>query len=186
MVVPLAAAANYCIAWGAWSEAVTSGTREFPSTILSAPLGHWPQASPEWPPPHVAHVSCRGFDSTVYAVRAQWTPAGLIATESTPEVSRSWLELKVGVPFRCATQTLCAETWHVPVPAGHVPARRFDDAIAVLGTKVPWRPLWPGFIANTGLMALPLLLCVWLVGRAGHVLARLRASNVAAGRALER
>lgn len=186
MVLLLAAAANYAIAWNGLSKAVTGGTHEFPSAILSAPLGRWPQASPEWPPPHVAHVSCRGLDSTVYAVTAQWTPAGLIATEGTSEVSRSWQELKVGVPFRCAVQTIRQENWHVPVPAGHVPAPRFDDGIAVLGTNMPWRPLWPGFLANTCLIAVPLAVFVWLPGHAGRWNARLRAGDVTAGRALQR
>ncbi len=181
IVLLIASAANFYIAWGRLAEAVAGGTREIPATILSSRIGAWPEPSPLWPAPHAATVSCKAFDSMSYVVRAQWTPSGFVTNEANPQVTRFWQELRVGVPFRCASQNIRQENWHVPVPPGHVPAPRLDDGVPVLGINMPYRPIWPGFIANTGVIALPLLLALWLLGHFMRWLAPRRRLRVAKG-----
>ncbi len=163
LVLLIAAGANLCIAWGRLGEAVAGGMQTTPATIMSSPIGAWPEPLPLWPAPHVATVSCKAFDSTTYVIRAQWTPTGFVANETNPDVSRFWQEIRVGLPFRCASQRICQENWHVPIPPGHVPAPRFDDGVPLLGINMPCRPIWPGFNANTGAIALQLLFAAWLL-----------------------
>jgi hypothetical protein len=181
LVLLISAGVNLVIAWVLLDVAVAGGTTMVPPTILSTPIGAWPEPSVAWPAPHVTTVSCTAFDSTVYAVRAKWTPTGFVAVGANPDVSRFWQDIRVGVPFRCASQAIRAETWHVPVPPGHVPAARTDDGLPVLGINWPCRPIWPGFIANTVVIALPLVLAVRLYATFMRWLAPQRRFRVANG-----
>lgn len=175
----VAAVVNVGVAWWLMSKAVLAGTPTIPPTILACSLGVWPEPAVGWPAPHVGTVSCAAFDSVTYAVRAAKTPTGFVSARANPEVSRSWHEIRVGVPFRCLKHRTRQENWHVPIPVGHIPAARVDEGIA-LGV-LPCRPIWAGFIANTILFAIPLFIVGWLLDRFGRWLAPQRRIWIARG-----
>ncbi|XVJ60663.1 MAG: hypothetical protein HEQ23_15225 [Tepidisphaera sp.] len=168
-ILLFAAGLNIVIAWVWWGRAVASGTREIPPTLLASPVGVWPEPSGPWPAPRVATVSCTGFDATTHVVKARWTSSGLVTSEANSDVARTRLEIRIGVPFRCASKVVRQENWFVPIPPGHVRAANVDDGVLIPGMPpgitLPIRPIWSGFIANTALIAIALFLAERLLGR---------------------
>jgi hypothetical protein len=139
-----------------------------PAGILTAPRGLWPDHAPAWPAPHVSSVRFTGVESTVWAVRAAMTTSGIVESPTYPEVSRFWWRMETGFPALSFRQWIVQENWHVAVPAGHTPQPNTDDGLPILGFRWPWRPVWPGFVLNTGLYTACAALVWWPLSAASR------------------
>ncbi len=143
------AVTNFAVSCQSVGRAVLSTHGGLPADILTAPAGVWPDAAVQWPPPHAAVLTRRGYTTRVYALRAIHTPTGFIKVPQAPDVSRIWQVTESGYPFLSFRQTIGQENWHVPVPPGHTPRQNTDDGVTIRGIAWPGRPIWPGFIGNT-------------------------------------
>jgi hypothetical protein len=143
------------VAWMLYLHAVKSGLALVPMGIHVAPLGSWPDASFDWPAPHVGSVHDFRVDATTHLMRAVVTADGLARVNVAPDLQVSAYRERIGVPMRSLECEQRSVTWTIAVPAGYPPASWAQRGTAdlLLGPRMPVGPLWRGLVVNTALYA---------------------------------
>ncbi|MFN5945624.1 MAG: hypothetical protein ACK5ZG_10945 [Phycisphaerae bacterium] len=143
------------VAWVLYLHAIRSGLSTVPMGIHVAPLGSWPDASIDWPAPHVGSVHDFRVDATTHLMRAVVTADGLARVNVAPDLQVSAYRVRIGVPMRNLEHEQRSVTWTIAVPAGYPPASRVDNSgtVPLLGSMLPVRPVWRGMVVNTALYA---------------------------------
>ncbi len=143
------------VAWALYLHAMRSGLRTVPMGIHVAPLGSWPDASFDWPAPHVGSVHDFRVDATTHLMRAVVTPDGLARVNVAPDLQVSAYRVRIGVPMRSFEHEQRNVMWVIPAPAGYPPASRVDNSgtVPLLGSFMPVQPIWRGLLVNTALFA---------------------------------
>ncbi len=143
------------VAWVLYLHAIRSGLSTVPMGIHVAPLGSWPDASIDWPAPHVGSVHDFRVDATTHLMRAVVTADGLARVNVAPDLQVSAYRVRIGVPMRSLEHEQRSVTWTIAVPAGYPPASRVDNSgtVPLLGSMLPVRPVWRGMVVNTALYA---------------------------------
>lgn len=107
--------------------------------------GHWSDASPYWDVPLVYTCTNIGVD------------AALWESDSVRGDGRRYARhTQSGFPFRCVAARVSWEFWSSGSPIGYVTPERIDEEFRLpdgrgVGIRVPWRPLWPGLVANSAI-----------------------------------
>ncbi len=133
-------------------------------TRLSAATGFGCAYVEEYPPFERGTLPFVPTKLPLYSGRAWWTTDALPAADSTGNVGCGWPTLALSARVRPTPASVIARERSIVIKGGFVLGNKAlnpprDETLPII---LPYRPIWPGFIVNTGAYG-GLLLAIFVV-----------------------